>query len=86
MTERDPRFLARSNDADRVSAVLHLRFEGRSRDIALDILDVGVASSDEAIRNAVATFLEVQPNKLRGYVVERHESGNLTMRPEAVFG
>lgn len=84
MTQRDPRFLARSDISD--SAVLHLRFEGRSREIALDVLDVGVASSDAAVRTAVAAFLDVPVSKLNAYVVERHESGNLTMRPEAVFG
>jgi hypothetical protein len=85
MTERDPRFLSRS-EGTRDTALLHLRFEGRSRDIALDILDVGVASPDENIRVAVARFLDVPENKLRGYVVERHENGNMTLRPEAVFG
>lgn len=84
MTNRDPRFLARSDIAD--SAILHLRFEGRSREIALNDLDVGVASSDAAVRAAVAAFLDVPVSKLNAYVVERHESGNLTMRPEAVFG
>ncbi|MDZ4835209.1 MAG: hypothetical protein SGJ27_15640 [Candidatus Melainabacteria bacterium] len=84
MTERDPRFLARSDISG--SALLHLRFEGRSREIALDVLDVGVASSDTAVRNAVAAFLDVPAGKLSAYVVERHENGNLTLRPEAVFG
>ncbi len=66
--------------------MLHLRFEGRSRAIALDILDVGTASSDERIAQAVASYLDVSVAKLRGYVVERHANGNMTMRPEAVFG
>jgi len=83
MTRNDPRFSF--NDYDN-AAVLHLRFEGRSRDIALDILDVGVASADDAIRNAVAAFLDVPANKVRFYVVERHDNGNMTLRPEAVFG
>lgn len=87
MTERDPRFLARGreDDAD-VGAVLHLRFEGKSREIALDILDIGVASTDEAVREAVATFLDIKPARLSGTVLERHENGNLTLRPEALFG
>lgn len=67
-------------------AVLHLRFEGRSRDIPLDVLDVGVAATDIAIKTAVARFVEVPTAQLDGYVVERHENGNLTLRPEAVFG
>ncbi len=84
MANKDPRFLARSGVTD--SALLHLRFEGRSREIALDVLDVGVASTDAAVRNAVATFLDIPVSNLQAYVVERHENGNLTLRPEAVFG
>lgn len=85
MTEKDPRQLFNA-DPNAATTVLHLRYEGRSRDIALDLLDVGSASTDEQVRNAVARFLEVQPATLRGYVVERHENGNITLRPEAVFG
>lgn len=67
-------------------AVLHLRFEGRSRDIALGDLDIGLNTSDEAVKNAVAKFFELSTAQLNDYVVERHENGNLTLRPEAVFG
>jgi hypothetical protein len=83
MTENDPRLMFHPTSN---SAVLHLRFDGRSRDIALDVLDVGVASGDDTVRSAVARFLDVPTEKLRGYVVERHDNGNLTLRPEAVFG
>jgi hypothetical protein len=68
------------------SAVVHIRFEGRSRDIALADLDVGPLSGDNAIKQALARFLEVPEAKLRDYVIDRHETGNLTVRPEAVFG
>ena len=87
MTEKDPRQLHNADArAGANTAVLHLRFEGRSRDIALDVLDVGSASNDEAIRGAVARFLDVPASRFAGYVVERHENGNMTLRPEAVFG
>lgn len=66
--------------------VLHVRFEGRSRDIPLAELDVGAFASDDVIKQAVARFLEVAPARLRDYTVDRHETGNLTVRPEAVFG
>ena len=65
---------------------LHIRFEGRSQDIPLSDLDIGALSSDEQVRSAVAAFLNVPASKLRLYVVERHANGNLTVRPEAVFG
>ena len=67
-------------------AVVHIRFEGRSLDIPQGDLDVGLASSDHEVKRALARYLEVPEAKLRDYVVDRHETGNLTVRPEAVFG
>jgi hypothetical protein len=66
--------------------VVHVRVGGRSRDIALDLLDVTPGSPDETIRNAVASFMELSPADLRDTVIERHENGNMTVRPKAVFG
>jgi hypothetical protein len=67
-------------------AVLHVRFEGQSRDIPLAALDLGPRSSDAAVKQALARHLGVGEEKLRDYVVDRHPTGNLTVRPEAVFG
>jgi hypothetical protein len=67
-------------------AVVHIRFEGRSLDIPLSTLDVGGFSSDAEVKRALARYLEVPEEKLRHYVIDRHETGNLTVRPEAVFG
>src|SRR5271157_4231138 len=67
-------------------AVLHARFDGRSFDIALCDLDLGPASDDDQVKRALARHLEVPEAKLRDYTVDRHETGNLTVRPEAVFG
>ncbi|TMQ34217.1 MAG: hypothetical protein E6K70_08825 [Planctomycetota bacterium] len=66
--------------------MVHIRFEGRSLDIPQSDLDVGPASSDNEIKRALARHLEVAEGKLRDYVIDRHETGNLTVRPEAVFG
>ena len=66
--------------------VLHVRFEGRSVDVPLGDLDVGPVSLDDEIKRAVAGYLDVPAGKFRHYVVDRHETGNLTLRPEAVFG
>jgi hypothetical protein len=67
-------------------AVVHIRFEGRSLDIPQGDLDVGMASSDNEIKRALARHLEVAESKLRDYIIDRHETGNMTVRPEAVFG
>jgi hypothetical protein len=66
--------------------VVHIRFEGRSRDIPLGSLDLGPHASDGEIKRVLAQHLEVSADRLRDYVVDRHETGNLTVRPEAVFG
>lgn len=66
--------------------VAHIRFDGRSLDVPLNELDVGALSSDADIKRLLASYLEVPEAKLRDYVIDRHETGNLTVRPEAVFG
>ena len=66
--------------------LLHIRFDGRSADIPLGDLDVGIASSEGDVKLAVARYLDVPVEKFRHYVVDRHDTGNLTIRPEAVFG
>jgi hypothetical protein len=67
-------------------SVVHIRFDGRSLDIPQGDLDVGAASSDNEIKRALARHLEVPEAKLRDYVIDRHDAGNMTVRPEAVFG
>ena len=66
--------------------VIHIRFEGQSRDVGLAVLDVGEMSSDQDLRQALARHLDVSMRKFALYVVERHANGNVTVRPEAVFG
>jgi hypothetical protein len=68
------------------SPVLHIRFEGRSFDIPLSDLDVGTLSSNAEVKRALAGYLNVPEVKFHDYTVDRHETGNLTVRPEAVFG
>ena len=66
--------------------MVHVRFEGQSWDIACAILDVGAMSSDRDVRRALAHYFEVPVRKFAPYVVERHANGNITVRPEAIFG
>lgn len=67
-------------------AVLHIRYEGTSRDIPLDLLRLSAGASDEELRAAVALYLDIRESNLARYVVERHPNGNFTLRPEALFG
>ncbi len=66
--------------------IAHIRFEGRSLDVPLAELGVADGASDRDIKRAVARHLDVAEDRLRDYVLDRHETGNVTVRPEAVFG
>ena len=66
--------------------VVHVRAMGRSHDIPLGLLDLGSASTDAQVKSAVAGYLSQPTQTLDAFVVERHDNGNLTVRPEAVFG
>ncbi len=70
----------------RVGPVAHVRFAGRSFDIPLAALDLGAMSADGHVKRSIARHLNVPEFKLDAYVVDRHANGNLTVRPEAVFG
>ena len=76
----------RRNDRERDDRMLHVRFEGASRDIPCRDLDLGALSSDNDVREALADYLDVPVRKFRAYVIERHDNGNITVRPEATFG
>lgn len=65
---------------------LHIRYAGRSNDAPLAVLDLGDHSTDTAVLNAVSHYFQIPIWKLAAYVVERHKNGNITIRPEAVFG
>ncbi len=65
---------------------LHVRFEGRSYDLLLADLDIGNLSPDRDIRQALAGYFNVPARRLQAYVIERHDNGNMTVRPEAIFG
>ncbi len=66
--------------------VVHVRFEGESANIEFGRLDIGDRSSDDEVRAALARYFDVPARKFAAYVIERHANGNLTVRPEAVFG
>lgn len=67
-------------------ALLHVRYSGRSFDIPLSRLDIGPLSDDGQVKRMVAAYVEVPADKFSSYVIDRHPNGNLTLRPEAVFG
>lgn len=66
--------------------VVHVRFAGQSFDVPLDSLDVNDRATDRQVRDALARQLEVNASRLADHVLDRHANGNLTLRPEAVYG
>jgi hypothetical protein len=66
--------------------VVHVRVEGRSRDVPLSELDLGPDPADRDLKLALARLLDLPRSAVRDLVVDRHATGNLTVRPPAVFG
>ena len=66
--------------------MVHVRFEGVSRDEPLSALHLVPDASDADVLAALANYFDVAVGRFAPYVVERHENGNITVLPEAVFG
>ena len=65
---------------------VHVRYDGRSYEFAASQLDLGDLSTDEEVRGAVTTELNLDANALTNYEIDRHANGNLTLHPMATFG
>lgn len=66
--------------------MVHIRFEGRSYDIAEGQLNVTTGMNDTAIKQRLARHFDITQDRLQSYVVDRRPSGDLIVRPEAVYG
>jgi hypothetical protein len=66
--------------------MVHIRFEGRSYDVAETQIGITAQMSNVAVKEQVARHLEVNQNRLEDYIVDRRPSGDLIIRPEAVYG
>lgn len=66
---------------------LHIRYEGQSIDLPLSDADLGDLSEDSEVREAAARYLDVPVDKFNAFNVDRNkETGDMTLRPQAVFG
>ena len=86
MTRTETAHFARRNRVATDGAVIHVRFAGRSFDISMIGLDLTPTSPDDQVKQQVGSFLNVADDRLEHYVIDRHPNGNLTLRPQAVFG
>jgi hypothetical protein len=66
--------------------VIHVRFEGRSFDVAEDRLGVTATATDVAIKERLSQHLDIAQDRLSNYVIDRRPSGEVIIRPEAVYG
>jgi hypothetical protein len=66
--------------------MVHVRFEGRSYDIAETQLGVTAGMNDTAIKERLAQHFDIMRDRFQSYVVDRRPTGDLIIRPEAVYG
>jgi hypothetical protein len=66
--------------------MVHIRFEGRSYDIQEGQINLNVSMNDSAIKQRLAQHFDVNLNRFETYVIDRRPSGDLIIRPEAVYG
>ncbi|MBI4751304.1 MAG: hypothetical protein HY774_22730 [Acidobacteria bacterium] len=66
--------------------MVHIRFEGRSYDFQPQAANIRPTTADADVLRRVATLLNVAPERLKNYVVDRTANGTVIIRPEAVYG
>jgi hypothetical protein len=66
--------------------MVHIRFEGRSFDLAENTLNITNQTSDTAIKERLGQHLDIAQERLNDYVIDRRPSGDVIIRPEAVYG
>jgi hypothetical protein len=66
--------------------LIHVRYGGRSYDLGEKQVRITPTMSDRAIKQAIARHLEVGESQLDRYFVDRRPSGDVIIRPEAVYG
>ncbi len=66
--------------------MVHIRFEGRSYDLAENQLGIAAGMGNKAIKERLAQHFDVKGDRFESYVLDRRPSGDLIVRPEAVYG
>ena len=66
--------------------MIHLRFDGRSYDLSEKELRLSRGASDDQVRTRLADYLDVGKGRLAHHVIDRRPTGDLIIRPEAVYG
>lgn len=66
--------------------MVHIRFEGRSYDMTESQIGIRTEMNDTLVKERVAGYFEVNRDRLQFYVIDRRPSGDIIIRPEAVYG
>lgn len=66
--------------------MVHIRLEGRSYDMSETQLGIRSQMNDTAVKERVARYFDISSDRLQFYIVDRRLSGDLIIRPEAVYG
>jgi hypothetical protein len=66
--------------------MVHIRFQGRSYDIKEAQLNLTASMNDTTIKERLAQHFDVRLDNFESYVIDRRPSGDLIVRPEAVYG
>ena len=66
--------------------MIHVRFQGRSYDISQNQIGLDLNMADVAIKERLAQHFDVNLTSFESYVIDRRPSGDLIVRPEAVYG
>ena len=66
--------------------MVHVRFEGRSFDLTRRELGLNRQRRDADVKALLALYFDVRPERFDVYIIDRRPSGELIVRPEAVYG
>ncbi|NET42606.1 hypothetical protein [Okeania sp. SIO2B3] len=66
--------------------MVHIRFEGRSYDVTENQLGIRENMTENTIKERLAQYFDVGKERFNFYVLDHRPSGDLIVRPEAVYG
>ena len=83
--DKDQKSPSDEGESKKASKVVHVRLDGKSKELALDDLSLTKQSSDDEILAVLAKHLRVDIERFSLFNVERTKEGNIYLRPDSVF-
>ncbi len=68
-----------------INRAVHVRFDGRSEELTLAVLDLNDTATDAQIRQAIASHFDLSTQALDNHVIVRTNQA-IIVRPEAIYG